>query len=193
MVVILFLLGSHPAWTRECFDFEDIFSTGGTQTDAKEKVSRFQALVTKFFYLKGEWNGENISRMTWSTARELAHFLEQEGFVVRVREDFYNAEKESFFVMVTGSALIGGYVVGAYIEPYTEKLFTKFHLSKNVMLALTLLWRTGFMVAAWFGGKNIFETNCDFLFSGTLSNDSFPVMKRDAVSPNLIDEGTTFP
>ena len=184
-VVLFFLVASNFSWAKECFDFENIILADKSEAEVIEELSKFEDLVAKFFNLKSE--GEVTSEIPWSVARELARFLEQGGLDVRVREDFYNAEKESFFIMISGTTLIGGYFVGAYIEPYIEKVLIKINLTKKVMLATTLLWRTGFMMAAWFGGRNLFETNCDLLLPASLLEKAVPLVDFK------FDEETIFP
>ena len=165
MAVLWCLLMALPSLSKECFEFEDIFATGESEAEVNEKLSQLENLMARFFYLRGE-DLKDIASISWNTARELSHFLRKQGFEIEVREDIYNEEKESLFVMVGGGALLVGHALGQYVAPQEFKFFKKFALSKKAIFLLGFLWRGGAALGAWLGGRYIFGGSCEMSFVG---------------------------
>ena len=164
-VMVLCLLGMSPVLRgKECFDFNRFFLSMKSDEQGAKVLDEFQNSLVDFFYIKGEHDPELPLSISWSTARELARYLEKKGFDIRVREDIHSEARESVFNLAAGGAFVAGFALGAYGSPKLKEVVQKFVVSKRLVLGSGIMGGAGVIVGSWFGGPALFEGSCNLTF-----------------------------
>ena len=163
IVIICSLFLGASVYGGECFDFDNVFLNEDKSEDSIVKdLSIFQRLLNEFFYIKGYEKGTVPTEISWETARELSRFFAKNDFDIKVREDVFNEERESFYSILVGGALVSGYLIGQYGSPAIKNMIEKFITrSRRMQLGIGLTGAGGFLFSSWKGGTLLPEGDCE--------------------------------
>ena len=177
IAIVLGLLVAGPVFAGECFNFESLFLSDESEEQVAEKLSNFRGLLNEFFYIKGEQRDVVPEEISWDTARELVRFLDQEGLEIRLREDILYKERESFYSIVVGAALIGGYVLGTYGNEGIKRILTNFIRvqSRKAQMSFGLVGASGAVFTSWWGKQFLPEGSCQLSFNRSFMGDAVPL------------------
>ena len=180
MVVLLICLGAfNPAWGEECFSLDRLFESERSNEELTEELNRFHALLIKFFYIKEGKSYDDVPlKISWSTARELSRYMDQEGFDVRVREDLQDKEMESIYGASVGAALVAGFTLGQFGSPKMKALFQKMVVPRLATVGAGVLGGAGAIFGGWFGGGQYMPGgNCDLVIRSPMVQQGIPLSR----------------